>query len=109
MKSPSLGPSGLTNIKMLGKKILRYPIVHKCNFLECLIISLEIKFMCDGIRNSPINIQFNKLKQENESSVFQAPLNFSNYEGVIYKDIENEQEHEGKVGLANIGGRTAVS
>ena len=65
--------------------------------------------MCDGIRNSPINIQFNNTKQENESSAFEAPLNFLNYEKVKYKDIENGQEHEGKVGLANIGGRTAVS
>ena len=80
-----------------------------CNLSACLIISFKIKFICDGIRNSPINIQFNNLKQENESSAFQAPLNFSNYEEVVYKDIENGQEHEGKVGLANIGGRTAVS
>ena len=77
--------------------------------MACLIISFDIKFICAGIRNSPINIQFNNLNQENESIAFQDPLEFTNYDQVEYKDVENAQEHEGKVGLANIGGRTAVS
>ena len=77
--------------------------------MACLIISFDIKFICAGIRNSPINIQFNNLNQENESIAFQDPLEFTNYDEVEYKDAENAQEHEGKVGLANIGGRTAVS
>ena len=61
--------------------------------------------MCDGIRNSPINIKFDDLEEENETK----PLNFSKYDKVVFRDVENSEEHEGDVGLANKGGRTAVS
>ena len=61
--------------------------------------------MCDGIRNSPINIKFDDLEVENET----MPLYFRKYDKVKFRDVENSQEHEGDVGLANKGGRTAVS
>ena len=61
--------------------------------------------MCDGIRNSPINIKFDNLDEQNET----IPLKFNNYDNVKFRDVKNGQEHEGDVGLANKGGRTAVS
>ena len=42
---------------------------------------------------------------ENET----MPLKFKGYDKVKFRDVENSEEHEGDVGLANKGGRTAVS
>ena len=63
--------------------------------------------MCAGIRNSPINIQFDTILEEKNESI--PALKFFNYDNVNYTELENMPEHEGDVGLANNGGRTAVS
>ena len=77
--------------------------------------------MCNGIRNSPINIDFdtspgNMWTEEQQSAAFSSPLMFTGYSNVKIKEIGNKQEHNGipeedsrANKLSNKGGHTAVS
>jgi len=78
----------------------------------------QAKFMCNGIRNSPINIDFNTgatgMWMEEPQAVFSSPLQFTGYGSVRYVTIGNEEEHLGSQGpesrankLSNKGGHTA--
>ena len=76
--------------------------------------------MCNGIRNSPIDIDFDTTAgmwmEEQQSSAFSSPLKFTGYGSVRYVKIGNEEEHLGSQELesranklSNKGGHTAVS
>ena len=77
--------------------------------------------MCNGIRNSPINIDFDTSSgmwtEQQEGAAFDSPLQFTGYSDVRTKKIGNEQEHIGMTEdndsrankLSNKGGHTAVS
>ena len=76
--------------------------------------------MCNGIRNSPIDIDFDTTAgmwmEEQQSSAFSSPLKFTGYGSVRYDRIGNNEEHLGTQGLesranklSNKGGHTAVS
>ena len=75
--------------------------------------------MCNGIRNSPIDIDFDTtagMWMEEPQAVFSSPLQFTGYGNVRYVTIGNEEEHLGSQELesranklSNKGGHTAVS
>ena len=77
--------------------------------------------MCNGIRNSPINIDFdtspgNMWTEEQQSAAFGSPLMFKGYSNVRFGNISNDEERYGIINdksrenkLSNKGGHTAVS
>ena len=74
--------------------------------------------MCNGIRNSPINIDFsgNMWTEEQQSAAFGSPLMFKGYSNVRFDKIANDEERYGIINdnsrenkLSNKGGHTAVS
>ena len=76
--------------------------------------------MCNGIRNSPIDIDFDTTAgmwmEEQQSSAFSSPLKFTGYGSVRYTEVRNDVEHLGTQDLesrankvSNKGGHTAVS
>ena len=79
--------------------------------------------MCNGIRNSPIDVDFGGLTEEAEADAFMDPLTFTNYASVRYIGVGNVPEHEDGIDplfalvdpyarakkLSNKGGHTAVS
>jgi len=78
----------------------------------------QAEFMCNGIRNSPIDIDFDTTAgmwmEEQQSSAFSSPLKFTGYGSVRYDRIGNNEEHLGTQGLesranklSNKGGHTA--
>jgi len=78
----------------------------------------QAEFMCNGIRNSPIDINFDTTAgmwmEEQQSSAFSSPLQFTGYGSVRYDRFGNVEEHIGSQGLearanklSNKGGHTA--
>ena len=76
--------------------------------------------MCNGIRNSPIDIDFDTSSgmwtEQQEGAAFGSPLEFTGYSNVRTYVIENTVEHIGietedsrANKLSNKGGHTAVS
>ena len=75
--------------------------------------------MCNGIRNSPIDIDFDTSSgmwtEQQESAAFNSPLMFTDYTNVRYDNLSNSAEHNGiktdarANKLSNKGGHTAVS
>ena len=74
--------------------------------------------MCNGIRNSPIDIDFDTSggmwMEQQESSAFADPLMFKGYASVRFAQLGNLEEHIIQLDsrankLSNKGGHTAVS
>ena len=87
--------------------------------LSLIFISL-LQFMCNGIRNSPIDIDFDTSSgmwtEQQEGAAFASPLKFKGYSSVRADVIGNSEEHIGSLKddtrankLSNKGGHTAVS